>query len=98
METPLTLATFADQVGTRFRIESLDDVALELIEAQPLGGASSQAPTQREPFALVFRGPSSPCLAQGTCRLAHETIGTNDIFLVPIGPDDAGMRYEAVFN
>jgi hypothetical protein len=50
------------------------------------------------PFNLVFRGPLSPLLPQRTYRLANELLGELDLFLVPLGPDAEGQRYEAVFN
>ena len=31
-------------------------------------------------------------------RVEHEDIGSFEIFLVPIGPDEKGMKYEAVFT
>jgi uncharacterized protein DUF6916 len=31
-------------------------------------------------------------------RVEHEELGALDVFLVPIGPDQAGMCYEAVFG
>ncbi len=37
-------------------------------------------------------------LGQGTFDLEHDQIGSFALFLVPIGPDAEGMRYEAVFN
>jgi hypothetical protein len=30
--------------------------------------------------------------------MEHEEIGAFDIFLVPIGPDEQGLLYEAIFN
>jgi hypothetical protein len=30
--------------------------------------------------------------------MEHEEIGAFDIFLVPIGPDEEGLCYEAIFN
>jgi hypothetical protein len=30
--------------------------------------------------------------------MEHEEIGALDIFLVPIGPDEEGPRYEAIFD
>ena len=53
---------------------------------------------RREPFNLLFRGPRSPYARQGTHRLEHDRLGTLEIFLVPLGPDATGMRYEAVFT
>lgn len=52
----------------------------------------------RQAFSLIFRGPYEPVLPQQIWSLAHEAFGELDIFLVPIGPDKKGMRYEAVFT
>jgi hypothetical protein len=49
-------------------------------------------------FSLIFRGPKSPFLEQRIYPMAHERFGDFELFLVPIGPDSLGMRYEAVFN
>ena len=35
---------------------------------------------------------------QGTYQLEHEQFGTFGIFLVPVGRDPQGLRYEALFN
>jgi ribosomal protein S18 acetylase RimI-like enzyme len=70
-----------------------DHVELELVELEER--ASSP---QMELFALLFRGPSSPQLEQGTYRLEHAELGALDLFLVPIGPHGQGWGYEAVFN
>jgi hypothetical protein len=52
----------------------------------------------RAPFSIVFRGPPGVLLPQRIYRPMHDGIGAFDLFPVPIGPDDAGMRYEAVFT
>ena len=46
----------------------------------------------------MFRGGGDVALPQRTYRMEHAEIGTFEIFLVPIGPDEKGLRYEAVFN
>ena len=51
----------------------------------------------REPFAVLFHGPADRILEQGIRRLGHPRLGEFDIFLVPVGLDDAGCAYEAVF-
>lgn len=53
---------------------------------------------QRRPFSLVFWEPRNLYLPQAIYPLYHETLGQLKIFLVPIGPDGAGMRYEAIFT
>lgn len=54
-------------------------------------------------FSIIFRGPQTPFIEQGTYRLE---IGTADaanraeleLFLVPVGHDANGCLYEAVFT
>lgn len=50
------------------------------------------------PFSVVLRGARELRLAQGIYRLQHPSLGALDLFVVPIGPDAHGMRYEIVFN
>jgi hypothetical protein len=50
------------------------------------------------PFAVILIGPSQPVLSQGIYTLHHPIRGGMDLFVVPIGPDARGMRYEIVFN
>ena len=52
----------------------------------------------REPFVLTFNGPPAPLLGQSIYPLAHRELGEIEIFLVPVGCDAAGVRYEAVFG
>ncbi len=86
---------FAIDLGTDF--PGLEPLVLTLIKAEPIE-SSQDLEERRAPFSAVFRGPAEPQLAQGIYTLDNETLGRLEIFLVPIGPDDEGMRYEAVFN
>ena len=65
----------------------------------------SRRPSTSRPVAVSQRWTvlSSPAearrfLPQGTYPMEHETLGRLEVFLVPLGPDAQGMRYEAVFN
>jgi hypothetical protein len=91
----LTAADFRPLLGSRFEIPA-GSFETELIEVDDLGAAGSSG--LRTPFSLVFRGPLEPFVPQGIHRLEHAALGVLDLFLVPIGPDEAGMRYEAVFG
>ena len=51
-----------------------------------------------EPFVVVLRGPATPLLPQATYTISHPRLGPLDVFLVPVGVDAAGARYEAMFN
>jgi len=51
----------------------------------------------REPFSLIFRSNEHGHLPQSIYEVRHATLGAQEIFLVPIGADEQGMRYQAVF-
>jgi len=54
---------------------------------------------ERTPFSLLFRTPEPGTYpAQGTWEVGHPTLGNLFIFLVPLGPDERGMRIEAIFT
>ncbi len=92
----LTIAAFAPCLGEVFQARA-DGLALDLtlIEVKALRSRTGQP---REPFTLLFRGPLAPLLPQRIHSLHHDALGALEIFLVPIGPDETGQRYEAVFN
>jgi hypothetical protein len=86
-----TLATFADRLGETFRVgDDPDALEMELVEAT--------AGTAGRQFSIVFRGQLEPVLPQRIYRFEHEALGTFELFIVPIGPDDSGMQYQAVFG
>lgn len=92
----LTRATFEPLVHARFSMRLGDQHALELelVELQALAGAGA-----REPFSLVFLGPETPWVEQGTYSVEHPQIGAQPIFIVPLGPNRSGcMQYQAIFS
>ena len=96
----LTHAGFSDRLGETFRLSPGEAepqcIELELIAARAM---EPHPGTKHEPpFTLEFRGPREPVLPQGVWPLEHSALGTIEIFLVPVGPDDQGNCYEAVFN
>lgn len=101
MQDNLTQALFEPLIGTPFCLRiGAKVLELELVQADKLTaypGRGGKMP-KREPFSLVFRGPREIMLPQQIYALEQETLGRVEIFLVPIGPDDVGQRYEAVFN
>ena len=98
----LTVDDFAPLVGEVFAIHAGDagTIELELTEAATHDPAARAADDsgRRSAFSAVFRGPVEPILAQQICRLENDSLGPLEIFIVPIGRDEAGARYEAVFT
>lgn len=96
-----TVETFSEHLGGTFRIRPDDSEAVdvELISATGLGGsAGEEPPDRRQPFSIIFRGPGDILLPQRTYRMEHDQIGSFALFLVPIGPDEKGLKYEAIFT
>jgi hypothetical protein len=106
----LSAADFRGYVGSLFRLGLTSpengftaSAELELAEVNgPVGVASSAF---RAPFSLMFRGPLTSVLPQAIYPLNHDKLGTLELFLVPVGPEEAAepqqasaMRYEAVFG
>lgn len=93
----LTIDAFESRVGERFRIRAQPDSELEaeLIEARALGKGGRD---RRAPFTLSFRTPQLAVLPQRIYEVAHDQMGSYEIFLVPVGPDGKGMVYEAIFT
>jgi len=93
MTDVFTIDTFSGHVGSKFLMSYGDSqtAEVELLSVTDLGSS----PRQMQ-FSLIFVGPGP--VAQGTYRLGHDALGALDLFLVPIGKDESGVRYEAVFN
>jgi hypothetical protein len=95
MTEDLTREHFSGHIGEMFHVAAGEHTfALKLVEAAP--GAKSLRPGGA--FSLVFIGPPAPVLPQASYPMRHDALGRIGIFIVPVGPRDGGMSYEAVFN
>jgi uncharacterized protein DUF6916 len=90
-----THALFTENQNTDFVVQhpKWGNVTVKLVYVSDLRETSRQ-----RIFSLVFRGPLDQPLEQGLYPLTHESMGTESLFLVPIGQGADGFRYEAVFN
>jgi hypothetical protein len=90
-------ATFEPLIGDGgFRIVGDAELKAVLLAVDRVGAANPE--TGVSPFSIVFRGPADPVFPQRIYRVEHAALDAMDVFLVPIGPDAVGMRYEAVFG
>jgi hypothetical protein len=95
----LTIDTFQPRLGAIFTLVVDEDtrIPLKLTEVSPWGpGASKGRP--RVPFSLVFHTVLEAVVPQAMYRLESDAMEDMELFLVPLGPDERGMRYEAVFT
>ena len=92
-------ADFEKCLNTNFRVEltSPRPIDVKLIAVtQRDSEPNEQAGMER--FSVIFAGPLDIFLPQNTFRLTHPEMGEFDVFLVPIGREADGFRYEAVYN
>jgi len=98
----LTLELFLPRLGEVFEIV-LDDgsaAPVTLFEATALTIRDYPGrDPNRQPFQIKFRHPLGPgFLPQRIYTLRNAALGEIEIFLVPVGPDAEGFRYQALFN
>lgn len=96
----LAITSFQQLIGDTFEIDPpIEDIdALTLDNVSELTSPGTRSPGFRDPFRLLFRGPATAILPQGTHVLRHKTLGRLEIFLVPLQPDAEGPMYEAIFG
>ena len=95
----LTYDQFPPLVGTLFHLvlENGQRHDLQLVSAGKVM-ESQAARLKRNAFSLFFLGPHEPMFEQHIYTFEHDTLGTLEFFIVPVGHDAAGMLYEAVFT
>jgi len=107
MET-VTHEYFEGFVGQSFQARAGDQsVTLLVTEVQllppprrrSLTGKVVEMPVKRAPFSVYFRSEGELRLTQGVFQVEPPDGGEPlDIFLVPLGVEEGGALYEAVFN
>jgi hypothetical protein len=99
----LTLEAVQPLLGTVFQL-ALDEggtLELKLIDAAPFEMPRRVPRGLRQPkraaFAIYFLGPYEPVVPQRMYTLRGETESFEGLFIVPVGRDEEGTEYEAVF-
>jgi len=99
----MTLEAAQPLVNTIFQVTAEDGATLEMkmIDAlpfetprRPIRGA--RKPT-RPAFALYFLGPYEPVLSQRMYDFRSTHLDLANLFIVPVGRDEEGTEYEAIF-
>ena len=101
MSAELSAESFRRCLNQGFRFKLGDELLdVELIQVSGLTGDTKRE--DRSPFSVLFRGPADWVFEQQIVSVENDTLGSHDIFLVPIGPDpdhqERGMLFEAVFT
>jgi hypothetical protein len=102
----LTIDDFQNRLGETFQVTPTlggEAFELELRRADPSPfaeeeGKEGQQERERDPFSIEFHSRTPDHVPQQIFEVEHEKLGKFDLFLVPLGPDAEGHRYEAVFG
>ena len=95
MATDLQHEEFLKHLNTRFSIRLSET---ETVEAELTDVSERLMSPRQERFSLVFRTANEILIEQGQRTFDHDAMGNFSLFIVPIGRDDEGTYYEAVFN
>ena len=94
-----TEAEFRQNLNTKFRLlaETKEPIDLTLVDVESRPSeAHEEAGMER--FSVFFKSPLEYLLQQAVYPLSHPQMGQFEVFLVPIGQEADGFRYEAVYN
>ena len=97
MSVELVTGTFEPHIGSHFSASPTvqgEPLELELVSCVESPYALPDHPA----FSLFFLAPDDGYLPQQIFTVAHDALGGFELFLVPLGPLDGRMRYEAVIN
>jgi len=95
----LTKNTFESIKDKSFEIafNSKKSTICQLIEVKGINSDTIKE-GQTEPFSLMFETPGDLIYEQNTYRVNNADLEEFALFLVPVGADENGVRYEAVFT
>ena len=97
MLAELTHAHFEPHLGSVFELElnETERLPLQLVQVQ---AAAHAGPGGRRGFSLIFSSDLPGAAPQAIYQLDHPAFGALDLFIVPIGRDDRGVQYQAIFG
>ena len=114
--TQLNYTTFKPLLNQKFKVKfpeppaelkaanaamTPEDLDLELVEVTEKDNKDTQS------FSLIFHGPENQLLSQKIYDLQNDTLGSQSVFLVPVGEKAegegadrkvTGYIYQAIFN
>ncbi len=94
----ITEKDFSPLVGSRIKVRFSETAAEELTLTQ-VDLTGQYSPVNRAPFTLLLTSDDrSKYYPQKIYVLEHPVIGDIPLFMVPLGPDTSGMRYQIVMS
>ena len=101
----LNIDDFEKRIGETFHVTHQEGEPFELelrradvSQYHELEDENAQKERERKPFSVEFHSRRNEHVPQQLFSVKHDDMGEFDLFLVPLGPDAEGHRYEAVFG
>ena len=98
----ITRAMYMQNIGSKFAFSlnrsHLADLTLYAVNDLNPSFVPDKPTSTRESFSLVFNGPPSPNLGQGTFAVQHPKLGNFSLFIVPGIHSGFYRHYEANIN
>ncbi len=98
----ITRAMYQQNMGSKFSFSlrgvKVADMTLWAINDLNPPFVPSKPTSTRECFSLVFSGPTTPNLKQGTFAIDHPKLGKFSLFIVPGIHSGFYRHYEAIIN
>jgi len=86
---------FFNQLNTKFRVyfDAEQPTEVELTEVSELREKPGYTA-----FSIIFLVPTEIGALQGLYRTEHDSLGTMELFYVPVAQSEKGFSFESVFN
>ena len=95
MMDPLSIETYRILLNQKFSIYFGPENKLEAELVEVADRTRSKDQVQ---FSLLFNVPEAAPCEQGLYKVEHPEMEKTELFLVPVGKDGEGIKFEAVFN
>lgn len=95
MSEELSKEAFAKHLNSTFSVVFDSEQSIDLELKDIVDGVETP---RQESFSVIFHGPKDVHFPQGIREMRHASMGTLNLFLVPIGIEEGRILYEAVFN
>jgi hypothetical protein len=95
MSEQLKIDDFSKHLNTKFQIYRTDD---EIFEAELVGVYELRNDDVLQTFAVEFLLSNEFGVEQKIYKIEHPELGTMELFIVPVGKNESGIRFEAIFN
>jgi hypothetical protein len=91
----LSRDTYVPLLNTKFRIDVTPNMS---VDAELIKISDLLTRPRQEQFSILFLSGADTPAEQGLFAVHHETLGDFELFLVPVGSDEKGITFQAVFN